>query len=110
MWNFFALMILMGLVKYPKTSYYWSRYFLYQNTLEPAVMTQNSFQNSLRFLHFADSTLTDDDYIAKVQPLISLLVQNFKKFTPGALTIIDEIMVPFRGQLIFKQYIAGKSL
>jgi hypothetical protein len=31
MWNFFALMILMGLVKYPKTSDYWSRYFLYHD-------------------------------------------------------------------------------
>jgi len=48
-------------------------------------------------------------FLAKIQPLISLQVQNFKKITPGAVTVIDEIMVPFRGQLIFKQYTPGKS-
>jgi hypothetical protein len=61
----------MGLVKYPKISDYWSRYFLYQNTLEPAVMTQNSFQDSVRLLHFADSTLAGDDYLAKIQHFIA---------------------------------------
>jgi len=48
-------------------------------------------------------------FLAKIQPLISVLVQNFKKFTPGVVTVIDEIMLPLRGQLIFKQYIPGKS-
>lgn len=73
------------------------------------MVTQNRFQDTVRFLHFADSTLAGGDFLAKIQPLISLLVQNFKKLTPGAVTVIDEIMVPFRGQLIFKQYIPGKS-
>ena len=71
--------------------------------------TQNRFQDILRFLHFAHSTLADGDFLAKIQPLISLQVRNFKKFTPGAVTVIEDIMVPFRGQLIFKQYIPGKS-
>ena len=66
---------------------------------------QNRFQNIVRFLHFADITLAGGDIFAKIRPLISLLVQHFKKFTPGAVTVIDEIMVCFRGQLIFKQYI-----
>lgn len=74
------------------------------------MVTQNRFQDIVRFLHFANSTLAGGDFfLAKIQPLISLLVQNLKKFTPGAVTVIDEIMLPFRGQLIFKQYIPGKS-
>jgi len=72
-------------------------------------MTQNRFQDIVRFLRFANSTLAGGDFLAKIQPLRSLLVQHLKKFTTGSVTVIDEIMVPFRGQLIFKQYIIGKS-
>lgn len=104
MWNLFALMISMGLVSYSKISEYCSRYILYHNTFVPAVMSRNKFQDILRVFLFADNTLVGDDRLAKVQPLVLLLVQNFKKFkTQGAVTVIEETVVPFRGQMILNK-------
>ena len=73
-------------------------------------MTRNTFQDILRFLHFDVNEFAGDDQLAKIRHLISLLVQNFIKFeTLGAVTVIDETMVPFGGRLIFKQYMPGKA-
>jgi hypothetical protein len=103
-------MIFTGLVKYPKISAYWSRFIPYPNTFVPAVMTRNTFRDILRFLHFDVNEFAGDDQLAKIRRLISLLVEHFIKFkTPGAITVIDETMVPFRGRLVFKQYMPGKA-
>jgi len=42
-----ALIIFMGLAKYPKISDYWSRYFVYHNLFVPAIKSQNRFQETL---------------------------------------------------------------
>lgn len=110
MWSFFALIIYMGLKKLPKISDYWSRSFLYRNELAPAVMSRNRLQELLWYIHFADNSQAGEEQLAKVKNLVSLLVRNFKRHqTPGEVVVIDKRMVPFRGRLIFKQYLPEKS-
>jgi hypothetical protein len=73
-------------------------------------MTRNTFRDILRFLHFDVNEFAGDDQLTKILHLISLLVQNIIKFkTLGAVTVTDEAMVPFRGRLIFKQYMPDKA-
>ncbi|KAL4098418.1 hypothetical protein QTP88_023037 [Uroleucon formosanum] len=50
------------------------------------------------------------DKLGKIQPLVCKLVSIFKKIkVPGENIVIDETMIPFRGRLIFKQYIPNKT-
>jgi hypothetical protein len=51
----------MGLAKYPKSSDYWSGYFVYQNIFVPADKSQNRFQETLKFFHLAYNALAGDD-------------------------------------------------
>jgi hypothetical protein len=54
------------MAKYPKISDYWSRYFVYRNIFVPADKSQNRFQETLQFFHFANNALAGDDRLAKV--------------------------------------------
>lgn len=109
MWNFFALLLYMGLVKLPKISDYWSRCFLYRNEFVPALMSRNRFQEVLRLIRFSDIEQARNDRLARVKHLVSLLMRNFKSLqTPGEVVVIDESMIPIRGKLMFKQYIPGE--
>ncbi|KAJ8950128.1 hypothetical protein NQ314_007981 [Rhamnusium bicolor] len=61
--------------------------------------------------HFNDNN--DESYandrLRKISPLIKKLNQKFEEvLTPGTNVCIDETMVPFRGCLIFKQFLKNK--
>lgn len=47
--KFLAIVMYMGLVKYPKISDYWSRKFLYRHCFVRHIMPRNRFQSLLRF-------------------------------------------------------------
>ncbi|CAD1470962.1 unnamed protein product, partial [Heterotrigona itama] len=99
----FGLVIWMGLVKYPCTTLYWSR--------DPhKVMSRNRFQIFLRMLHFANNETADvTNRLWKIQPIIDELNENFKQYYhPTELICIDESMIPFRGRIIFRQYMKQK--
>ncbi|KAK9685836.1 Transposase IS4 [Popillia japonica] len=50
------------------------------------------------------------DRLYKIKALIDALNIRYKELkTPSEVVIIDESMVPFRGRLLFKQYIPGKA-
>jgi hypothetical protein len=68
-----------GLVEYPKISAYWSRYFPYPNTFVSAVMTWNTFQDILRFLHFGVNEFAGDDRLAIIRHLISTAGTKFRQ-------------------------------
>ncbi|KAJ8930175.1 hypothetical protein NQ314_017039 [Rhamnusium bicolor] len=109
--HFFAIIIYMGLVKFPKIADYWSTKFYYKHCFVRHIMSRNRFQSILRFLHFTDNLTADkSDRLYKIQPLVNLLNNRFKELKkPGEVLSIDESMVPFRGRLIIKQYIPNKS-
>ena len=50
------------------------------------------------------------DGLSTLNPFLILLKASFESmYMPSLLTTIDEIMVPLRGQLPFRQHVPGKS-
>ena len=45
-----------------------------------------------------------------MKPLLGLLKERFSSvYMPGSIISIDESMIPWRGRLVFRQYIPGKA-
>jgi len=109
--QFLGIVMYTGLVSYPKISDYWSRQTFFHNNFISKIMPRNRFQELLRFFHVADNdSIIEGDRLGKIQPLVCKLVSIFKKIkVPGENIVIDETMIPFRGRLIFKQYIPNKT-
>lgn len=109
--KFFALVMYMGLVKYPEIADYWRSSGLYRSQIVPSVMSRNRFQLLLRFLHFSDNLVGDSaDRSRKFIAILNMLQEKFCcAHEPGEKLTIDETMIPFKGRLRFKQYMPGKS-
>jgi len=73
-------------------------------------MSKPRFELLLSVLHFSDNnTVTSNNRLYKIQPLIDLLVYKFNAaLKPNDSVCIDESMVPFSGRLLFRQYNASK--
>ncbi|XP_012246014.1 piggyBac transposable element-derived protein 4-like [Bombus impatiens] len=74
-------------------------------------MSRNRFELLLANLHFANNeTIGQSNTLGKVLPLINILTDNYQQiFSPGKDIVVNETMVPWRGRLIFRQYIPTKS-
>lgn len=74
-------------------------------------MSRNRFELLLSNIHFANNeTIEESSRLGKVLPLLNILTDNYQKvFSPGEDIVVDETMVPWRGRLIFRQYIPTKS-
>ena len=74
-------------------------------------MASNRFQQLLKFIHFADNEIADQqDRLYKLRPLVERLCKNFSDLRiPDEMLATDETMIKFRGRLLFRQYIRGKS-
>ena len=61
-------------------------------------------------LYFANNTVADaSDRLSKVQIIIDELNTNFRKYyDPPEVLCIDESLIPFRGRIIFRQYLKQK--
>ncbi|CAD1480567.1 unnamed protein product, partial [Heterotrigona itama] len=109
--SLFGLIIWMGLIKYPCiTLFNWSMDPIYYHPFPHKVMSRNRFQIFLRMLHFANNETADvTNRLWKIQPIIDELNENFKQYYhPTELICIDESMIPFRGRIIFRQYMKQK--
>lgn len=111
MLNFLGLIGYMGLVRMPTIRHYWSRRSLFQSQVASNTMSRNRFELLLLLWHFSDNhQCPPGDRVYKIQVLIDKLVYKFQEvFTPGSTFCIDESLIPFRGRLVFKQYIPLKS-
>jgi hypothetical protein len=100
-----------GLVQMSSIESYWSLKSRYVNKVASNTMSSNRFELLLRFWHFSDNEKAPrDDRIYKIRDLIERVVKNYQNtMEPGEYMTVDESMVPFRGRLIFKQYIPGKT-
>jgi hypothetical protein len=71
-------------------------------------MARARFYHNPRFLHFMGNNRTVDshDILWKIRDLFEILRTNFAKFyNPSEHLFVDEIIVKFKGRVIFKQYI-----
>lgn len=113
--KFLALVLLMGIVRKPEVSDYWSTNPLLKGSIFNSVMPRNRFQSILQFLHFADNSRYDandpnHDRLYKVRPVVGYLVSKFKSvYIPEEHISIDEELLLWKGRLVFKQYIPLKS-
>lgn len=73
-------------------------------------MSRDRFTAILKFWHFSDDTVDrTTDKLNKIRDVYEMLLANFKKvIVPGKILVIDETMVPWRGRLLFRQYVKNK--
>lgn len=125
----------MGIIKMPELRSYWSRNIFFKNAFVPNHFSRNRFELILRCLHFADNSkemfvdsnvgaaentndVSDiqasvgvtDDRLYKIRSLSDLLIQKFTNvYKPGPVLTVDESLIPFKGRLIFRQYMKSKT-
>ena len=111
--KFLGIILWMGLNKRGRMEEYWSTdpLFVAPITSKGNTLSRNRFQLLLNCFHFADNELVEEsNRLAKIQPLIDLLTRNFQEiYVPGENFVIDETLIPWRGRLIFRQYIPNKT-
>ena len=76
------------------------------------MLYRERFELLLKCWHFSDNSNknADEDRLYKSRPLLDLLKVRFSSvYIRGSVITIDETMVPWRGRLLFKQYIPGKA-
>lgn len=73
----------------------------------PKYMTRNRFEIILRTFHYSNNAeCTRGDRLYKIRNLVDLLVEKFKMWNmPSEKMYIDESVIPFVGQLSFRQFI-----
>ena len=75
-------------------------------------MARDRFELLLKLWHFSDNNKyhSNQDRLFQLKLLLDLLKARFSSvYIPGAVVTIDETMIPWRGRLLFKQYIPGKA-
>ena len=76
--------------------------------------TNDRFLNILRFLHFADNSQRPDkgeeyDRLWKLKTVSDKLNEAYAKFyNPSEHLAVDEVIVQFKGRVVFRQYIPKK--
>uniref|UniRef100_A0A182YSQ5 DDE_Tnp_1_7 domain-containing protein n=1 Tax=Anopheles stephensi TaxID=30069 RepID=A0A182YSQ5_ANOST len=109
--QFLGFLLWMGLVNVSPIANYWSKKNVYNFSLPSSIMSRNSFELLLSNIHFVNNnTITPQDRVGKIFQFCNQLQDNFQKvYTPGDDIVIDESLIPWRGRLIFRQYITNKA-
>jgi len=94
---------------------YWLKFRHLHNPFHGETMTRDRFLNVLHFLHFADNSQRADegeehDRLWKPTTVSDKLNEAYAKFyNPLEHMAVDEVIVKFKGRVIFKQYIPKKK-
>jgi len=115
MFVFLALTIEMGHGVRDKLTDYWTTVDQLYTNFYGAVIRWDRYFYILRYLHFTDnrneSGRRDENFDRpwKIRDLFEFLNAIFSKFyNPSENLAIDEVIVSFKGTVIFKQYIPKK--
>jgi hypothetical protein len=114
MFVFLALTIQMGHCLREKLTDYWSRNEQLYTPFYSNMMSRDRYLHILRFLHFTDNRNAGDwndkfDRLWKLRNLFEILNAAFSKFyKPSEHLAIDDVIVRFKGRVVFKQYIPRK--
>ena len=108
---YLGVMIVMGLIKLPAISDYWSPISLQYH------MTRDRFLEIHRFLHFVNnSTLPSPsvpsyDRLCKVRHFITLIQDGFVSlYNPHCQCAVDEAMIKYKDRSSLKQYMPMKPM
>ena len=114
---FLALIIQMGHDHKPSIKSYWSKDELYHVPFYSNVMSRDRFLTILKYLHFAnnenppaeDRNDPNYDRLWKIRQIYDTLNSKFSEmYHPSEYVSVDEVIVKFKGKVIFKQYIPKK--
>ncbi|XP_053323867.1 piggyBac transposable element-derived protein 4-like [Spea bombifrons] len=113
--KFWALTLMMGIVKKPTMRLYWSTDPIISTPAFSQIMPRNRYFELLKCLHFSDNSQCPPrehpqfDRLYKLRPIINYFSSKFPEiYTPDQNVAIDESLVLFKGRLNFKQYIPSK--
>ena len=117
MFVFLALTIQMGHGIRDKLTNYWSTLDQLYTPFYSTMIKRDRYLHILHYLHFTDNRNEPDrtdekfDRLWKIQDLSEILNATFSKFyNPSDNLAIDEVIVSFKGRVIFKQYIPKKRV
>ena len=112
MFVYLALKVQMGHDVRDKLTDYWSTMDQLYTPLYGTMMKRDRHLHILRYLHFTDNKNEPDrtdekfDRLWKIRDLFEILNDTFRKFyNPSENLAIDQVIVSFKGRVIFKQYI-----
>lgn len=104
---FFALIMLMSIIKKPTIQMYFSTDPIFATPFFNSVMSRNRFKDILRCLHFTSEVGTNK--LLKIRPIVSSIIRKFQDlYTPDREICIDESLFAWKGRLGFRQYIPTK--
>jgi len=117
MFVFLALTIQMGHGVRDKLTDYWSTLDQLYTPFYGTMMNQDRYLHILHYLHFTDNrnepARTDENFdrLWKIRDMFEILNDTFSKFyNPSENLAIDEVIVPFKGRVVFRQYIPKKCM
>jgi len=110
---FLALTLQMGHTVQGRLRDYWTKMEQLCCPFYGQMMARARYYHILRFLHFTDSNRNPvdrtGDRLWKLRDLFEIPRTNFSKFyNPSEHLAIDEVIVKFRGRVLFKRYIPKK--
>ena len=74
---FMAHMIVMGLIRKPNITKYWSRNPIISTPFFGKYMERLNFERILSNLHISDNTIASNDPLVKLKPFIDMCDRNF---------------------------------
>jgi len=113
MFAFLALTLQMGHTVQGRLQDYWTKMEQLRTPFYGQMMACARYYHILRFLHFTGNNRNGvdrtDDRLWKIRDLFEIIRTNFSKFyNPSEHLAVDEVIVKFKGRIVFKQYILKK--
>jgi len=102
----------MGIVKMLSYRMFWNNQTSF--SIVSDVMARNRFDNIRSYFHVNDNTKilprehNQHDKLFKIKPFLNAIRDNMKKVHVNEFIAVDEIIIPFKGRSIMKQYNKNK--
>ena len=102
---FMAHMIVMGLIRKPNITKYWSRNPIISTPFFGKYMGRLNFERILSNLHISDNTIASNDPLVKLKPFIDMCDRNFLHVYKSKKNIsVDEASCKWKGRFSHKVY------
>jgi hypothetical protein len=103
MFAFLAIALQMGHTFQHRLDDYWTKMEQISTSFFGQTMARARYFHILRFLHGVDRT---DDRLWKIRDFFEIIRTNFSKFyNPSEHLAVDEVIVKFKGRVLFKHFI-----
>ena len=99
----------MGHYQHHSLKDYWPREEQYCTSFYPYIMAHDHFFHILRFLHFENNDNPNYNRLWKIRKIFDTLNNKFcELYNPTEHLAVDEVIVLYKGRVVFRQYIPKK--